>query len=85
MNYYVKKYINLIVKNQPVRNWMIWGTYGKCGNQPLRFVLLKNMSDEHIRAILDTQMHISRFYRREFKNELKLRKKFPEFSRKETT
>jgi hypothetical protein len=84
MNYTLQKIVNRISKGQKVRDWMAWGTYGKHADQPLRFVLLKNMSDEHIQAILDTQFHISRFYRREFKHELKLRKRKPEFSRKET-
>ena len=84
MNNVIKKYINIVCKRQMVRDWMVWGTYGKNGNEPLRFVLLKNMSDEHIQAILDTQFHISRFYRREFKRELKLRKQIPTFSLKET-
>jgi len=85
MNYVVQKYLNIVLKNQLVRDWMTWGTYGKSGKEPLRFVLLKNMSDEHIQAVLDTQPQISRFYRREFKNELKLRKKIPTYSKKETT
>jgi len=84
MNYIIKKYINITLKGQLVRDWMIWGTYGKSGKEPLRFVLLKDMSDEHIQAILDTQHHINNFYRREFKKELKLRKKNPGFSLKET-
>jgi hypothetical protein len=84
MNYTLQKIINRTLKGQKVRDWMAWGTYGKTGNEPLRFVLLKNMSDEHIQAILDTQFHITGFYRREFKRELKLRKRNPKFSLKET-
>lgn len=84
MKYLLKKYVNILFHDRAVRDWMAWGTYGKSGNEPLKFVLLKNMSDEHIQAILDTQFHISRFYRREFKRELRLRKKNPVFSRKET-
>jgi hypothetical protein len=84
MNNYIKKVVNYIFKFQRVRDWMIWGTYGKTGREPLKFVILKNMSDEHIEAILKTQPQISDFYRKEFGNELRLRKKFPEFSRKET-
>jgi hypothetical protein len=84
MKYTLKKYVNILFHNKSVRDWMTWGTYGKSGNDPLKFVLLKNMSDEHIQAILDTQFQISKFYRKEFKRELKLRKKNPIFSRKET-
>jgi len=84
MNYTLQKIINYTLKGQKVRDWMAWGTYGKTGNEPLRFVLLKNMSDGHIQAILDTQFHISRFYRREFKRELRRRKRDPKLSLKET-
>ena len=30
-----------------------WGTYGKQGNEPLRWVALKDMETDHIQAILD--------------------------------
>ena len=84
MNNYLKKVIRYIFKFQRVRDWMKWGTFGKSGREPLKWVVLKNMSDEHIEAILKTQKQISKFYRSEFEKELAMRKKFPEFSRKET-
>jgi len=83
MNYILKKYINLLFKDQLVRDWMAWGTRGKSGKEPLKFILLKDMTDEHIQSVLDTQDHISDFYRREFKKELKFRKKHIEFSIKD--
>jgi hypothetical protein len=47
--------------------WMadntIWGTYGKNGDQPLKWVNLKNADTDHLEAILDTQKHISRYIR----------------------
>jgi hypothetical protein len=64
---------------------MTWGTFGKTGKEPLKWVILKNMSDEHIQAILNTQHHISGFYRKEFKRELQRRIKKPSLSVKETT
>ena len=36
-----------------------WGTYGKEGTQPMRKVLLKDLSDNHLRAILNTQDHLT--------------------------
>ena len=39
---------------------LMWGTYGKEGNQPLRWVQLDNCSDEHLQAILDTQQLVER-------------------------
>lgn len=82
--HYLRIQFLLWLKGKKVRDWMTWGTYGKNGNQPLKWVILKNMSDEHIQAILDTQFHIGGFYRRHFNKELQLRKKYPKFSVKET-
>jgi hypothetical protein len=61
------------------------GTFGKSGKDPLKYVILKNMSDDHIRAILDTQKQITNFYRMEFERELMRRARKPELSLKETT
>lgn len=77
------KFINVILYGKLVRDWMEWGTYGKSGKEPLRWVILKDISDEHIQAILDTQHQICSFYRKEFKNELKYRKQYPTLSIKE--
>lgn len=32
---------------------MVWGTRGPKGNQPLRYILLKDASTDHLKAILD--------------------------------
>ena len=32
-----------------------WGTYGKQGNQPLKYVAIADMETEHLQACLDTQ------------------------------
>lgn len=73
-------------KNPKVREWLQWGTYGKSGLEPLRYVFLKNMSNEHIEACLRTQppAYLGKFYLKAFKEELKLRKNYPEFSVSET-
>lgn len=36
-----------------IRESLYWGTYGKDGDQPLKWVLLKDMSNDHIQAIID--------------------------------
>lgn len=72
------------LKGFATRDWMEWGTYGIDGKSPKHIVILKNMSDEHIEKILETQFHILRFYEHNFKKELKLRKQHPEYSIKET-
>lgn len=84
LNYTIKKVLHVVLNSELVRDWMEWGTYGKTGKEPLRWVLLKDMSDDHIQAILDTQKHICKFYRKEFERELKFRKKNSSFSIKET-
>ena len=40
---------------EKIRESLYWGTYGKCGTKPLEYVLLKDMTTEHIKAIVDTQ------------------------------
>lgn len=72
------------IRHRILRKRMKWGTYGKSGKEPLRWMKLHCMTNEHIQAILDTQCHINRRYRRSFKCELRFRKKFPEYSIKET-
>ena len=83
-DYVIKKITHVVFNSLLPRDWVEWGTYGKSGNEPLRWVLLKDMTDEHIQAVLDTQHQICWFYRREFKSELRFRKKNPAFSLKET-
>jgi len=41
-----------------VREQVTWGTYGKNGDQPLRYVPVSEMSNDHIQAVLDTQTRI---------------------------
>jgi len=56
-----------------VREAFKWGTRGKDGRQPLHYIALKNLTTDHIAAILDTQEHISDGIRRVFENELEYR------------
>jgi len=85
IGYELKKIFRVIFYGELVRDWMQWGTYGISGKEPLRWVLLMDITNEHIQAILDTQPHITSFYRKEFKNELKLRTKNPLYSKPEKT
>jgi len=41
---------------EQIRESMHWGTYGKNMDQPLRYVTVNQMSDEHIGAILEKNM-----------------------------
>ena len=40
------------------REMFSWGSYGKDGKQPRKEILIKDLSDSHICAILETQHHI---------------------------
>jgi hypothetical protein len=56
-----------------IREVFKWGTRGKGGRQPLTFVPLKDLTTEHIEAILETQTHISERIRKLFIDELTFR------------
>jgi len=57
------------------REAFVWGTYGKDGTSAKTWVVLKDMSDDHIWAIWGTQISIQGTYVEElFKNELYYRK-----------
>lgn len=66
--YYVRRSVNIVPfedmsvwssdTHEKIRNVFSWGTRGIDGDKPLRRVLLKDMTDDHIKAILRTQRHI---------------------------
>lgn len=56
-----------------IRDVVKWGTYGRDGNQPLSYILLKDMNTEHIQACLDNVLSMRPAYKESFKEELKLR------------
>jgi hypothetical protein len=39
-----------------VRQYASWGTYGKSGKDPLRYVKVKDMETDHILAVLDLRV-----------------------------
>ena len=49
-----------------------WGTYGKRGDEPLRLVVLMDISTPHIKAILDSQ-HLDKDVINMFEEEIKYR------------
>ena len=55
------------------RNITKWGTYGKEGKDPLKWVLIKDLGNEHICNILKTQHHIGLKFEHFLIDELKLR------------
>lgn len=52
------------------RDRFTWGTYGKNGKDEFKRVKLKNMSNDHIQAIIDTQHHIARHVKQLLSDEL---------------
>ena len=58
-----------------VRESFKWGTYGIDGKQKLKYVVLKDMSWDHIEAILETQTQLRDHVRQVFVNELDYRGK----------
>lgn len=82
---YVRRTVNIVPyvdlsvttesSHEEIREVFTWGTYGKDGKQPRTEVKLKDMSTEHIEAILLTQKHIFNTYAEDlFINELEYRK-----------
>ena len=72
-----EEYLTLTVDSpfEEIRKYFTWGTRGKDGTSPLSFVFLKDMSTEHIKAILETQGHIrNTFVEDLFLKELDFRK-----------
>ena len=56
-----------------VREYLTWGTRGVNGDQPLRYVKLKDMDTDHIQACLETQFQMRKAYQTAMENELEYR------------
>jgi len=56
-----------------IRNTMEWGTYGIDGKQPLQYRTLKCMTNNHIKMVLKTQTHISKWAKKILEKEIKYR------------
>ena len=54
-----------------IRECVRWGTYGPEGNQPMRFIKIKDMSTDHIRNILKGRLGMK--IRSVFEKELEFR------------
>ena len=67
-------YVDDNSSHEVIRENLHWGTRGKDGHQPLTYKAIKELTDDHIQAILDTQNHISTWLRGVFENELEYRK-----------
>jgi len=59
---------------EQIRESLCWGTYGKNGDQPIRYVQLNEMSNDHIKNILERNFG-AEWIQKIFKRELTYRKK----------
>lgn len=57
-----------------IREHFEWGTYGKNGDQELKYVVLKDLTDDHLQAIIRTQTHLKEHILKVFFDELEHRK-----------
>ena len=46
--------------HEVIRDAVKWGTYGKSGDEPLKYVAIADLDPYHLRAILDTQQKTMR-------------------------
>jgi hypothetical protein len=65
--------ITLDDPHEVVREHVIWGTYGKNGDQPLRYIKLSEMTNDHIKAVVETQAMMYPQNKRAMMNELTYR------------
>jgi len=56
-----------------IRKTLAWGTYGKNGDLPLTYILLKDMETDHIQACLDNVQAMYPQVRNAMQNELEFR------------
>ena len=66
--------------HETIREAFKWGTRGIDGKQPLTYVVLKDMTTDHIEAILETQTHITQEIRQVFIDELEHRNGYSHIS-----
>jgi len=55
--YDVKDYTDILVyttdSHETIRNNFRWGTRGISGNDPLKYILIKDMTESHINAVIE--------------------------------
>jgi len=75
--------INLCVTNEEphhiIREAMVWGSYGKSGEDELRYIKLKDMCIEHINSCLNTQTRMLPQFRQAMLNEIEYREEKSEW------
>ena len=74
----ISKKISDVEDFEKIRELIHWGTYGKDGQSKLTWFSLAEMSNEHIKAILDSDRKV--IWEEQFKQELQFRKENNIFS-----
>lgn len=59
--------------HEQIREALQWGSYGKEGDKELHYIALKDLTDNHLDAIIKTQIHIAMQVRNAMLNEKKYR------------
>jgi len=73
--FYTEEVDYMIEKNiVKLEEILFWGTYGKDGKGPLKYVSLNNMDSGHIEACLKTQKNMNKLYRKTMQKILRIRK-----------
>jgi hypothetical protein len=60
--------------HEVIREHLDWGSFGKDGKEELHYILLKDMNDNHIAAVLETQKRMHPNLREAMENEQKYRR-----------
>ena len=61
--------------HEQIREVVTWGTYGKGGTDVFKLKLIKNLTNDHVNAIIRTQSQLSDEVRQMFHDELEFRRK----------
>ncbi len=59
--------------HEKIRDNFEWGSYGRNGDEELHYILLKDLTDEHLAAITRTQTHLAEHVTKVFTDEVKFR------------
>jgi hypothetical protein len=68
--------IFLVTSEDPhstIREYLEWGTYGKNGDQPLEYIKLKDITDDHLYTLVSSYLDRDHIWYDHFKNELDYR------------
>jgi hypothetical protein len=66
-------FVTLDTPHELARQYVMWGTRGKTGDQTLKYISVANMETAHIQAIIDAQFQIAAELREFLKRELNFR------------